>query len=136
MSGRHSRSHLGRIGILALLVCLIGPLIAGPAPAAAKSTTTIRQHFEYDLEDDSSGTAVTVHFSCDEVRVSSAAKALETIVCQTSDRSHTRPVVFSPTHLFSGYPWFSDFTGQPADDFRFVGTPSGILAGWAMYRLS
>jgi len=113
--------------------CVAAILVAAQAGFAAPPSVTSR-HFEYDLTDDSSGTPITNHFSCDETRFERGGGARESILCRTNDRSHATAVVFSPSHLFGGvYPWYSDFTGEPATDFHLVGTPSGLLTGWASY---
>jgi hypothetical protein len=113
-----------RIALLVLTAALAG---AHPAGAA---TTVVRGTFDYDLEDPSVG---IVHFTCHEVRVQSDAGARETIHCVTTDRSLTSAFVFDPAHDFGGFPWFSDFTGEPSSDFHLVGTPTGLLDGWAVY---
>jgi hypothetical protein len=120
--------------VIAVAASAVAVLAAAQAGAAAKPSVEAR-HFEYDLTDDSSGTPISYHFSCDETRIEHARGALESILCRTNDRSHATAVVFSPRHLFGGvYPWFSDFTGEPATDFLLVGTPSGLLTGWASYE--
>ena len=103
-------------------------LVAPPASGAGAVVT--KGHFEYDLEDPAIG---TVHFSCDEQRVEQGGSARETIHCRTTDTSHKSAVIFDPAHDFGGFPWFSDFVGEPASDFHLVGTPTGSLDGWATY---
>ena len=126
-----------RIYRLTVLVAALASSLAVLVSAAGASVnkSPVKEHFEYDLVDDSSGTAVTYHFSCDETHaVASDGSASELIHCKTNDTSHKSAVVFTPQNLFGGlYPWFSDFTGEPATDFHIVGTPSGNLEGWATY---
>ena len=121
--------------LFAVAASAVAVLATAQTGFAATPPSVDARHFEYDLTDDSSGTAITYHFSCDETRIARVRGALELILCRTNDRSHATAVVFSPQHLFGGaYPWFSDFTGEPATDFLLVGTPSGLLTGWASYQ--
>jgi hypothetical protein len=116
---------------LALLAAAIAVMAAGTPPASGAAATPIRAHFEYDLFDPAVG---VVHFSCDEVRLLKSEGARESIHCATTDSTHASAIIFTPDgNLFGGFPWFSDFTGEPAADFHLVGTPSGRLDGWATY---
>jgi hypothetical protein len=109
---------------------LVATACALACPTGASAATVTRGHFEYDLFDPSFG---TVHFVCNEVRVASSTGARETIHCITTDDSLKSAFVFDPDHDFGGFPWFSDFTGEPSTDFHLVGTPLGALHGWATY---
>lgn len=123
--------HLRRVLFIPIAVAL---LLAAAAPAAAAGATITPRHFEYDIVDYHTGVALTFHYSCDEIRFDRGSHALELINCRTNDFTQPKVVVFSSKHLFGGlYPWSSDYTGQPATDFRLVGTPAGRLFGWAYY---
>jgi hypothetical protein len=111
--------------IASALGATAGQALASGAPAAMKG------HFEYVLFDPQLNR--DVQFVCDETRIQFTDGARESIHCKTDDRSNRSAVIFSPQHLFGGFPWFSDFTGEQSKDFHLVGTPSGNLDGWATY---
>jgi len=123
-------SLLRRVALVPVALALV---LGVAAPTYAAAPTITRQHFVYSFVDSHTGTDVLVHISCDETRIDTGHRAFELIDCQTDDYSQPKVIVFSPTNTFGGYPWFSDFTGQPATNFRIVGTPSGRLFGWASY---